>query len=735
MSNSPYIQTVQGFDDEIKDYAIAAQPVERNDDEVPTEENPILAFGPLGRINIFVGATNAGKSRFLRTLLKCNQYQFLTMQMHQKMTAFVNLAWWLSEADGVLVFKIDQERNHASREPAAFSGMADWVKVALAGIKSGESFEVTFDRTYFQSVVNELEEFLSGRFTIKDGQKTTTALSTPDADKGVWAKNILIGEEEALIADEKVTPHAKFHLPNISSIQNRKERMLLPAINWQFENGQFKGTSQQWKDNFLAFWEAYDFLRQTDACKYDMPRERIYIPTLRSAISLKDKNGERLTTDIFAETVRRNYKMEKTGIKIFTGTQLYDTMAKDIRASWQLHDRFADFEKFLGDAFYDGRRVRLLALSKNEEEASDEHISVRVEGQTPRELHDLGDGINTLIILLYRVFMAEAGSWIFIEEPELNLHPGLQRVFLQTLLENEVLENKSLRVFFTTHSNHLLRMTLRDGTIATEHISIFAFQQRETNKNRFLIRPLVSEHHTALALLGVQNASVLMAQCGVWVEGVTDRKYIRAYLKAFMESSEWKGVTLREDIHFAFWEYAGSNLSHYLFDEETEGQEILGDIRASALCNRIFLVADQDNSKWKDERHEKLESLAKERENLAYFKTPGREIENLLSTSQLKECLPVLFGLKPENVPTVAFEDGDFLDVSMGKFLKESYGATCPDALPLKNQKGELGTLSNYYKNKLADEAVKHITWDTMSEGAKDLARKLYDFLEKHNSI
>ena len=176
-------------------------------------------------------------------------------------------------------------------------------------------------------------------------------------------------------------------------------------------------------------------------------------------MSLRDESGKRLSYDIFERTVRQNYGLNDESLKIFTGNSLYNTIKRDRNGTPTVLSRLRDFEKFLGNAFFDGQRVEIVALDEAYEEG--QHIDVRVGAETPRQLHHLGDGINTLVILLYQLFMAEPGSWVFIEEPELNLHPGLQRVFLQTLIENEALQERDLTIFFTTHSNHLLRMTLR----------------------------------------------------------------------------------------------------------------------------------------------------------------------------------------------------------------------------------------------------------------------------------
>lgn len=57
--------------------------------------------------------------------------------------------------------------------------------------------------------------------------------------------------------------------------------------------------------------------------------------------------------------------------------------------------------------------------------------------------------------------MAENNSFIFIDEPELNLHPGMQRLFFEQITLNKDITDKNLTFFITTHSNHLLDLTLQ----------------------------------------------------------------------------------------------------------------------------------------------------------------------------------------------------------------------------------------------------------------------------------
>lgn len=453
----------------------------------------------------------------------------------------------LAASKRTLTFRIRQagwERNmySSSNDPVVFSELPEWAMDALKGVRSGIDYTFDVSSQTFQMLDGAVLQFLHARVT--NQPFTDVDLTKGELSPLIWVRDLMRGEIAARQRKERRHGYNS-HAQNDFPLDKRRFNHLTFDID---------EVTQEWRDNFLRFWEVFEYLSNNNVTTFVEPPERFYIPTLRSAISLRDESGNRLTYDIFEVTTRQNYHLENTkNLQIFTGNRLYDTLTVSRSGTTDVLARLRSFERFLGDAFFEGKPVELVPLYESFEEG--QHINVRVEGEVSRNLHNLGDGINTLIILLYQLFMAKPNSWVFIEEPELNLHPGLQRLFLRTLIENPTLKEKQLVVFFTTHSNHLLRMTLDDGSVASNDVSIFAFQQREGDSNGFFVRPLVSEHHDALALLGVQNASVLLAQCGIWVEGVTDRHYLRAYLNAYQNSTEFQNERLkrmREDTHFAF---------------------------------------------------------------------------------------------------------------------------------------------------------------------------------------
>lgn len=368
-----------------------------------------------------------------------------------------------------------------------------------------------------------------------------------------------------------------------------------------------------------------------------------FIPTLRTAHSLFQNTNinsvnkiSKVKNDIFYETIIKNYELKgftneneiKKSINIFTGLNLYNEIINARNGNKDARNKFYDFEKFVGNNFFGGKEIDIIAnldtnkmhLNDNSEDLINISFSNKSgEKEEGKNLFELGDGIQALIILMYSVFMAPNDTMIFIDEPELNLHPGMQRLFLDQITNNEDLTKKNLTYVIATHSNHLL-----DLTIENENISIYSFSKNENEK--CVIKNVVVGDNELLRELGVNNSSVFLANCSIWVEGNSDRNYLKAFLIAYCNTNKDKPMP-KEDIDFAFLEYAGSNLSHYDFNNEDEGN-----INAYALNNRIFILADTDESQNKKNKHEKLKKFSELNKNNLVYETTGdyREIENLL---------------------------------------------------------------------------------------------------------
>ena len=151
-------------------------------------------------------------------------------------------------------------------------------------------------------------------------------------------------------------------------------------------------------------------------------------------------------------------------------------------------------------------------------------VHVKEGDDEDRPIYDLGDGIQSIILLTYKVFMAEESTMFFIEEPEHFLHAGLQRTLIETFAKH-----KEHMFFMTTHSNHFLDLAQERDDISIQQVS-------RVNGESKVQASL--DYGELLNELGVRASSVLLANCSIWVEGVTDKLYLRAYLNKYIEELE-----------------------------------------------------------------------------------------------------------------------------------------------------------------------------------------------------
>lgn len=511
------------------------------------------------------------------------------------------------------------------------------------------------------------------------------------------------------------------------------------------------------KNQYLSEFNEIDdfFLKEFKSIK------RYYIPTLRTAHSLfnfdlKLDKYSKIENDVFLETLNNYYKLDKIDVEVFTGIHLYKEILNTRNSRREIRQSFEKFEDFIGKYFFDKRKVDIVAeFNKDESLAGNnnlENISVHIEGEkNTRDLFRLGDGIQAIIILMYKIFMSENDSFIFIDEPELNLHPGMQRLFLEQITRNDDLKKKNLTYIITTHSNHFL-----DLTIEKENVSIYSFSAKKNThgEKQFIIKNVNRGDNELLRNLGVNNSSVFMANCSIWVEGISDRNYIKAFLKSYYD---WIGKSYpKEDIDFAFFEYAGSNIDHYIFEDKIEKEDveiILEDIKALSISNRIFLLADSDASKQSSKKGIRLKELENIKSDNFIPKVVWniREIENLLTNEMWKEILielcnkilvksneaEVLLKIE-EALSEVKYSDyekryvGEFLEEIRNKMGKISSSFILNQSTYEVKSDGSFGTIIN--KRELSELVFnKNFSWETLSKNKEieKLTIEIYKFISQ----
>lgn len=451
---------------------------------------------------------------------------------------------------------------------------------------------------------------------------------------------------------------------------------------------------------------------------------KIYVPILRGLrpIQIEPDINHKFQNnyDNYKLRTLKDYfdlKSEKVHNEIFTGLNLYEDTKKSLLGRKEERDKIKSFEEFLSSTFFNSSPVSLIPDINND-------VLLIGIGSDERPVYDLGDGIQSIIIMLYPLFFnQDKNLLVFIEEPENFLHPGMQRIFIEALMR---IEFKNYQYFISTHSNHFL-----DITLDLRDISVYTFKRvvaEDNDGSCTVIENTNNENIRVLDLIGVRNSSIFLSNCTIWVEGITDRLYLRKYVDVYQDYLLTIGSIkkkLREDIHYSFIEYGGSNITHYSFSEN----EAFDKIKASRLSNRVFLIADSDNADV-DIKNAKAERLKNLKKNLGkhFFQINGKEIENLLSEQILVSTISKIEKISPDKLlyerNRLLFKN--YQKDGLGNFIQNTFKGL------KRTYKEKSGTIKN--KLLFCQSAIESIkTFDDLSKPAQQLTKTVFDFIVLNN--
>ncbi|WP_194790898.1 ATP-dependent nuclease [Pseudomonas sp. UFMG81] len=228
-------------------------------------------------------------------------------------------------------------------------------------------------------------------------------------------------------------------------------------------------------------------------------------------------------------------------------------------------------------------------------------------------------GWKVCAAILHWLTSAEPGSVCLLEEPEVHMHPRLQRKMFEWTLA--IAERKRLQLVVSTHSAVLI------NAASNRNIKIIQAQG---------VKVVDADITGVLERLGYQASDLLQANCVIWVEGPSDRLYLKAWLHA-------KDASLKEGTHYAIMFYGGRLFSH-LSAEQAPEEDL---ISLRRLNRNSAIVFDSDRARataplTTTKQRLLAEFSCKDGRSLAWV-TAGREIENYLDEAAVRASLKALY--------------------------------------------------------------------------------------------
>ena len=330
---------------------------------------------------------------------------------------------------------------------------------------------------------------------------------------------------------------------------------------------------------------------------------------------------------------------------IKTGQEMYDDMKKQLLGLNKDRELFLKYEKYISENFFNSNDISIFIKD-------DDHNIYIKEGQEQEyPIYMLGDGLQTLLTITYYLFMnSNIPMKIFIDEPEIHLHPGLQRVFISKLQEFD-----NCQFFITTHSSSMIDICDEYD----ENTSIICVEKRDNQK---FVYNSEYDDMDLYTLIGTRPSSIILSNCTIWLEGPTDVYYIEAILRLYCKLKNKRIYKLGYNYNYAF--NGSINIASKIdFDDKKENITM----KINKLSKKNFIIFDSDNLDKDSANYRKIQMIKQKMRSSCYVIEKLKTIENIIPPKILKAYFEINYMPKQKWKKGVILEFLQNLELTYGE--------------------------------------------------------------------